>query len=98
MHIVADLIEIPHFLVFDCNELPRRREHGLKHQVVLLAAIQDHQGRDILVRPLIMRGLKDVQLVAVQGILLHLDLLLSGIFELVDFDGLWVIPLRFYYV
>ena len=45
-----------------------------------------------------MRRLKDVQLVAVQGILLHLDLLLSGIFELVDFDGLWIFSLRFYYV
>ena len=33
----------------------------------------------------------------VQGILLHLDLLLSGIVELVDLDSLWMISsLRFY--
>jgi hypothetical protein len=44
-----------------------------------------------------MRGLENIQ-VTVQGILFHLDLLLSGIVELVDFYCLWMFPLRFYYV
>jgi hypothetical protein len=45
-----------------------------------------------------MRGLEDLQLVLVQGILLHLDLLISGIFELVDFDCLRIFPVRFYFL
>ena len=43
-------------------------------------------------------GLENLQLVIFQGILLHLDLLVSGIVELVDFDCLWMFPLRLYSV